>query len=453
MNIIILSAGKGTRMKSSLPKTLHKLVGRTMLDMVCDLGLLVGKNVIAVISPEMENLITKKENIKYVVQSDRLGTGHATQVSLKEIDESLEKTIILYGDTPLLSKQIIENQLAKLNECDLVVGAFEVSDINQKYGRLITNCDVVDKIIEYKNATEETREIKLCNSGIYAIKTSVLLRIINQIQKNELSGEYYLTDLIELCHKNNFCCKYIECAEDDLLGVNSQQDLWIANNKYQHQLRIKHLENGVLMADPGSVYFYDDTKIKAGTEIAQGVIFGEKVEIGSNCKIGIYTYIANSSIADNTNIQGFSHIEGCKTQERVIIGPFARIRPNTEIKKGAKVGNFVEIKASILAENSKANHLSYIGNAEIGANTNFGAGSITCNYDGFNKHKTQIGQNCLIGANTSLIAPIKIGSGAVIGAGSVITKNVLDGDLSVARSEQKNFFKKGERYKNKKNAN
>lgn len=436
INVIILAAGKGTRMKSDLPKTLHKLLGKTMLDMVCDLGLSLGKNVnvVAVISDEMKDVLVKNKNVNYVIQKDRLGTGHAVKIALDLLQKDYDKTLILYGDTPLISKEIVQAKIHKLTECDLVAGAFEVADISQKYGRLIVENEQIKQIIEYKNASEDVRNIRLCNSGIYAVKTPILSDLVNKIQKNELSQEYYLTDLIELANKDGLVCKYIKCNEDDLLGVNSQKDLATATAKYQDKLRDFHLENGVKMIDPKMVYFWDDTKIEAHTTIEPFVVFGANVEIGANC-----------------TIKSHSNIEGCKAENDVTIGPFARIRPDTILKNGSKIGNFVEIKNSIIGNKSKANHLSYIGDSQIGDETNFGAGSITCNYDGFKKHKTIIGDNTLIGANCSLIAPVNIGNSCVVGAGSVITKSVEDGNLAVTRGDQKVLQGGGIKYNNKKN--
>jgi bifunctional UDP-N-acetylglucosamine pyrophosphorylase/glucosamine-1-phosphate N-acetyltransferase len=436
INVIILAAGKGTRMKSDLPKTLHKLLGKTMLDMVCDLGLSLGKNVnvVAVISDEMDAVLVKNPLVNYVIQKERLGTGHAVKVALDYLNINYDKTLILYGDTPLISKEIVQAKIDKLIECALVAGAFDVADINQKYGRLITDGDKIKQIIEYKNATQDIRNIRLCNSGIYSVKTAILSDLVNKIEKNELSQEYYLTDLIELANKDGLICKYIKCNQDDLLGVNSQKDLSVATEKYQDKLRDLHIENGVKMIDPKTVYFWDDTKIEAHTTIEPFVVFGANVEIGANCRI-----------------KSHSNIEGCKAENDVVIGPFARIRPDTILKNGAKIGNFVEIKNSIMSNKSKVNHLSYIGDSQIGDDTNFGAGSITCNYDGFKKHKTIIGDNTLIGANCSLVAPVNIGNNCVIGAGSVITKSVPNGDLAVTRGEQKVLESGGIKYNNKKN--
>lgn len=436
LSIIILGAGKGTRMKSDLPKVMHKIAGREMLNMVIDEAKTINpQNITIVISDEMTNyqkqIATNHQDldINFAIQIERKGTGHAVIEAVKTIKKLGEKVIILYGDSPLISSDTIKKMSEKLNDFDLCILGFEENKPN-KYGRLVIDENGnLEKIVEFKDANEDEKTITLCNSGIVAVNGKKLQNLLNKITNNNSSKEYYLTDIVEIAGKENYSKTYLKADGFEVLGVNSKVDLANIENIKQNQLRQKMMEEGVTLLDPISTYFSFDTKIAKNSIIHPQVFFGTKVEI-----------------AENVEIKSFSHIEGARIAENVVIGPFARIRPETILEKDVKIGNFVEVKKSQLKSGTKINHLSYIGDSKIGKNTNIGAGTITCNYDGYKKHQTSIGNNVFIGSNSSLIAPINIGDNSVIGAGSVITKEVLDGDLAVSRTKQLNINNGGAKF-------
>jgi len=436
ISTIILAAGKGTRMKSDLPKVMHKIAGREMVNLVIDeVKSLNPLNVSVVVSDEMgehqEKL--KKDhpnlNINFAIQRERNGTGHAVNSGVEQISDLGKKVIILYGDTPLTSQKTISEMLKSLDEYDLCVLGFEETAEN-KYGRLVVDeNENLKKIVEFKDANEDEKTITLCNSGVMAIKGDKIKELLNAIDNKNAAGEYYLTDVVEICEKKNYKKTYFITDKQEVLGVNSKTELANLERITQDSLRKQHMDNGVTLIDPTSTYFAFDTKIGKNSIIYPNVFFGASVVIG-----------------ENTEIKSFSHIEEATISNGCIIGPFARIRPGSNLANNVKIGNFVEVKKSNLAKGSKIPHLSYIGDSEIGENSNIGAGTITCNYDGYNKHKTIIGDNVFIGSNSALVAPVKIGNGSVIGAGSVITKEVKENDLAVSRSKQINIENGGKNF-------
>jgi bifunctional UDP-N-acetylglucosamine pyrophosphorylase/glucosamine-1-phosphate N-acetyltransferase len=429
ISIIILSAGKGTRMKSNLPKVMHKVAGREMLNMVIDEAKKLNpQNITLVVSSEMEVFYEKIKNehknyqIDFIIQNERKGTGHAVSCANSTFNNNKKlnkKVLILYGDTPLISHQTLEKMLQKIDDFSLCILGFDDEEENA-YGRLVINdFGHLEKIVEYKDANEIEKKIALCNSGVIAVDGDALPHLLSQIKNNNSAQEFYLTDIVAIANNQGLKCTFIKTNIAEVLGVNSRVELANVEKIKQKQIRQKMMENGVTLISPKSVHFNFDTEIAQDVIIYPHVFFGPKVKI-----------------ENDVEIKSFCHIEGTKIQKNAVIGPFARLRPQTEIHENVHIGNFVEIKKSQIAKNSKINHLSYIGDSEIGENTNIGAGAITCNYDGFNKFKTKIGDNVFIGSNSALIAPVEIKNGAIVGAGSVITKNVEADDLAVSRSTQ-----------------
>jgi bifunctional UDP-N-acetylglucosamine pyrophosphorylase/glucosamine-1-phosphate N-acetyltransferase len=445
LSIIILCAGKGTRMKSSLPKVMHKIAGRRMIDMVIDEAIkLDPMNITLVISQDIlahrqEIIDNHKSKIKldFVVQENRLGTGNAVDCGLKYLKNSSQeigkKVLILYGDTPLISCDTLKKMLDKLVDSSLCVLAFEDEEENS-YGRLIIDdTNHLQQIVEFKDANPDQRKIGLCNSGVVGVDGRYIEQLISQVKNDNSAKEFYLTDIVSIASDHGLKRSFIKTNSYEVLGVNSRSELAEIEKIKQKQLRKKMLENGVTLIAPKTVFFNFDTEIASDVVIQPNVIFGEGVKIESNVEI-----------------KSFCNIEGAFIKSNTSIGPFARIRSGTVIEENSKVGNFVEIKKSQIKKGTKINHLSYVGDAEIGENSNLGAGTITCNYDGYNKFKTVIGENVFIGSNTALIAPINIGDNAVIGAGSVITKNVNADDLAISRAKQQNLENGGKNFHHKK---
>jgi len=414
---LILAAGKGTRMKNDTPKVLHKICGKEMLSYVHDLAKSFQPERIGIITsddaPETVRFVERNYPESEVIkQNERLGTGHAVKVSLGFFNNFLGNVVCLYGDTPFISKKSIEKLNHSLNEDSNVavsVLGFEPKD-PAKYGRLKTNKqnDLVE-IVEYNDASEEERKIGFCNSGVVAIRGEHLKSLINEINNNNSKQEYYLTDIVKIAVSKGLICKAVSAEEHEVMGINSQAERSIAENVRQDLLRNKHLENGVVIQAPETVFFSEETILESGVEIEPNVIFSGDVKVGKN-----------------TKLRAFSYLEDCIIGEGNIIGPYARIRPDSELHNNVKVGNFVEIKKSTIDENSKINHLSYIGDSNIGKNVNVGAGSITCNYDGKRKFKTNIGDNSFIGSNTVIVAPVNIGKNVITGAGTTILKDLKE---------------------------
>jgi bifunctional UDP-N-acetylglucosamine pyrophosphorylase/glucosamine-1-phosphate N-acetyltransferase len=445
ISIIILSAGKGTRMKSSIPKVMHKIAGREMINMVIDVAKEIQpKNISVVISQELQNyqskIILSHQNfaLDFIIQQEQKGTGHAVSCAVdffKNTNKFSDKILILYGDTPLISSKTLQQMLSKLDNFSLCVLGFENHQKNS-YGRLVVDSNNhLKKIIEVKEATEEQKQITLCNSGVMAINSKILPELLAKLNNKNSTQEFYLTDIVEIANQQGHQATFISTNQEEVLGVNSRVELANLEKIRQKQIRQKMMENGVTLLSPKTVYFNYDTVINYDTIIHPNVVFGEGVIIDSNVEI-----------------KSFSHLEGVHIKTNSKIGPFARIRPQTIINEGVNIGNFVEIKKSKIGKNSKINHLSYIGDSTIGESTNIGAGTITCNYDGFNKFSTEIGDNVFIGSNTALVAPVKIGDGAIIGAGSTITKNVESNDLAISRIKQENLNNFAIKYRNSKNS-
>ncbi len=436
LSIIILAAGKGTRMKSDLPKVMHKVAGREMLNMVIDEAkILQPQNITIVVSDEMKNFEEKilashpSSAISFVTQKERKGTAHAVQTALSKITNLGKKLLVLYGDTPLIERETLKKMVEKLDDFSLCILAFDDEEQNA-YGRLVVDSSGhVEKIIEFKDATSEEKKISLCNSGVMAFDGEKISAIISQIKNDNAASEFYLTDSVSVAVNIGLKRTFIKTEIAEVLGVNSRVELAKIEEIKQQKIRKKMMDDGVTLVDPLSTYFAFDTKIAKDCVIHPHVVFGPKVEI-----------------AENVEIKSFCHIEGAQVASGAVVGPFARIRPETKIAENVRIGNFVEVKKSHLKSGAKVNHLSYVGDSEIGEESNIGAGTITCNYDGHNKFKTKIGKNVFVGSNTALVAPVEIGNGAVIGAGSIITKNVEADDLAVARGKQISISQGGKKF-------
>jgi bifunctional UDP-N-acetylglucosamine pyrophosphorylase/glucosamine-1-phosphate N-acetyltransferase len=420
--IIILAAGKGSRMKSSVPKVLHKIAGKSMIQHVIDAAETLHPNKkIAVLSPNMNDVARAIEPYEIAIQSDPKGTGHAVGCALDNLNHFKGEVLILYGDVPLISSDTLVGFLNHHRAGNFGATILAMVPPDPKgYGRLFQNPDgTLNKIVEEADATDDEKLVRLCNSGLMIVKSEHLKTYIPQLKNNNKQGETYLTDLPLLLKENSIPTGIIRGAFSELRGVNTRSQLAELEMAWQHKKRIEMMDNGVTLQDPNTVYFHHDTIIGQDTMIGANVVFGSNVNIQSNVEI-----------------KNFCHLEGVEIKSGAVIGPFARIRPNSIIGHNVKIGNFVEIKQSILHDDVKASHLSYIGDAELGNNVNFGCGAITVNYDGVNKHKTNIGKNVMVGSNSSLVAPITIGDDAYIAAGSTVTESVDPQSLVIARAHQ-----------------
>jgi bifunctional UDP-N-acetylglucosamine pyrophosphorylase / glucosamine-1-phosphate N-acetyltransferase len=422
---VVLAAGEGTRMKSELPKVLHKVAGRPMLAHV--LAAVAGagiERVAAVIGPGREDVRTatlrSHPEANVYVQEQRLGTAHAVLAAKEAIAQGCDDLVILFADTPLVRAETIFALRAALAEgAGVAVLGFEAADPSG-YGRLLRDAaGALIAIREENDATEDERKTRLCNAGLMAINGAHALALLEQIGNSNAKGEYYLTDVVALARAAGLTTRVVTASEHEVLGVNDRAQLAEAERVAQERLRATALANGATLIAPETVFLSADAQIGRDVVIEPFVVIGERVTIG-----------------DGAVIHAFSHIEGARVGAMASIGPYARLRPGAALAKGAKVGNFVEIKQANIGEGAKVNHLTYIGDADIGANANIGAGTITCNYDGFFKYRTTIGAGAFIGSNSALVAPVTIGDGAYVGSGSVVTKDVGADALTVARGRQ-----------------
>ena len=419
--VVILAAGQGSRMQSDLPKVLHRLGGVPLVGHALNAAHSLQPEQIIVVAGHGADAVTKAigkldPDARIVLQSEQLGTGHAVRQALPELEGFEGKVIVLYGDTPFIG----EDTLAALasHHADVVVLGFEAEDPG-RYGRLVVTDRGLEKIVEYKDADEATRQIALVNSGVMALDADLLRQLLPRLSNDNASGEYYLTDLVGLARAEGRRADVVTCDEDETLGINTRAELAAAEAAFQARARRAALENGVTLSDPATVWFSLDTAIGRDAVIGQNVVFGPGVTIESGAEI-----------------LPFCHLEGCHVSSGATVGPFARLRPGAELGGDVHVGNFVEIKNSVLDEGVKVGHLTYLGDAHIGEATNIGAGTITCNYDGVSKHKTRIGARAFIGSDTMLVAPVQVGADAVTGSGSVITEDIPDGGLAIGRARQ-----------------
>ncbi len=423
--VIILAAGKGTRMKSDIPKAMHMLAGKPLFRHVLDTAQVLNPSrIVAVIGPDMPTLEKCAKPHEIVIQTEQLGTGHAVAEGMKALPGTSGDILILYGDTPLIPAESLALLLEKRRNAGAAVAIMGMRpDDPARYGRLVTGKDSnLLKIVEYADATEEERAITFCNGGIMAADAAVLPSLLARLEPHSNKGEYYLTDCVELARAQGLACIAVEGDVDELSGINTRHELSVMEARLQKRLRRAAMDNGATLAAPETVFFSSDTKLGRDVVIGPHVVFGPGVRV-----------------EDGAEILSFSHIEGTCIEKGARIGPFARLRPGSVVGENAHVGNFVELKNTSLAKGAKANHLSYLGDASVGEKTNIGAGTITCNYDGYLKHRTTIGAGAFIGSDVALVAPVCIGDGAIIGAGSVITRDVPGDAIAIARSQQENL--------------
>jgi bifunctional UDP-N-acetylglucosamine pyrophosphorylase/glucosamine-1-phosphate N-acetyltransferase len=421
--LIILGAGKGTRMNSELPKVLHPIAGEPLLFHAMASGAsLEPERTVVVAGHGAEAVrtavLTHDGEVDVVEQTEQLGTAHAVAQAKAALGSFDGMALVLYGDTPFIRPETLEQMKDALGQHDVVVLGFKAKDPG-RYGRLIMGGAALDKIVEYKDASDEERAVTLCNSGVVACRSELLFKLVETVDNNNASGEYYLTDIVAIARAQGLSATAVLCDEAETLGVNSRADLAAADAAFQRRARLSLMEDGVTLMAPDTVYLARDTVIGRDTVIEPNVVFGPGVTVESGA-----------------TIRAFSHLEGCHVSRGSVVGPYARLRPGTELAEFTRVGNFVEIKNAQIAEGAKINHLSYIGDATIGPRANIGAGTITCNYDGVMKHHTHIGADAFIGSNTMLVAPVHIGNGAMTGSGSVITSDVEPDALALARAPQ-----------------
>lgn len=439
---VILGAGEGTRMKSRLPKVLHKVAGKELISHVIDcLTSINFKKTFVVIgngSDLVKTYLEKYKNVDTVLQKERLGSGHAL-LQVKNKAKGLKgNLLVMCGDTPLVKKDTIKKLLSyhlkHKNHATVLSGIIENPF---GYGRIVRDIKGnVSCIVEEKSATLQQKEIKEINSGIYCFSLETLWNALSKIKPNNNKKEYYLTDVISILNKSGYKTDAVSvCSEEEILGVNDRLQLATAGDILRGRKIEELMASGVTIIDPYTTYIDGDVVIEQDTIVKPNTFIEGRVTIGSDCVIGPNTVIADSKIANNVTIR-YSYVDGAEIGNNVKIGPFAHIRPNTVLKENVKVGNFSEIKKSVIDKNSKVNHLSYIGDATIGKNVNVGAGTITCNYDGKNKHQTILEDDVFVGSNVNLVAPVKIEKGVIIGAGSTITKNVESCKLAIARAKQ-----------------
>ena len=421
---VVLAAGEGTRMRSSVPKVLHKIAGREMLAHVVAAALAAGgADIAVVVGPGREDVAacarTMHPDCKVFVQTERLGTAHAVLAAREALKAGYKHVVVLFGDTPLITSATLERMIDALRDgAGIAVLGFEAEN-PAGYGRLVTEAGELTAIVEEKDASDAERAITLCNSGVMAFSGELMPNLLDSIGNDNAKGEYYLTDAIALARSLDVKTVSRVADETEVGGVNDRIQLAAAEYAMQQRLREAAMISGVTMRDPQSVYMNHDTKLGADVIVEQNVVFGPGVTIESGAQV-----------------RAFSHLEGCRVGANAQIGPYARLRPGADLAKGVRIGNFVEIKNARIAEGAKVNHLSYVGDATVGEAANIGAGTITCNYDGVSKHRTEIGANAFIGSNSALVATVSIGAGAYVGSGSVITKDVEADTLAVGRGRQ-----------------
>ncbi|MEO5494423.1 MAG: bifunctional UDP-N-acetylglucosamine diphosphorylase/glucosamine-1-phosphate N-acetyltransferase GlmU [Sphingomonas sp.] len=422
---IILAAGMGTRMKSDLHKVLHPIAGRPMLLHLIDSVDALGPAKVVVVAGarrEQVEAAVAPLGAEVAIQAEQLGTGHAVQQAEAALAGFEGDVLILYGDVPLVTTETMRamvDRLHRLGDPSVVVLAFRPSD-PAAYGRVIAGVDGhIEKIVEFKDASPEERAVTLCNSGLMAVRSADLFRLLGQLTNENAAGEYYLTDIAELAGADGRGSVVVETDAEEVAGINSRVELAAVDASWQAKRRVRAMAEGATLVAPDTVWFAYDTQIGRDVLIEPNVFFGPGV-----------------SIADRATIRAFSHLEGATVGEGAEVGPYARLRPGAVLGEKSKVGNFVEVKKATLGKGAKANHLTYLGDAEIGAGANIGAGTITCNYDGFFKYKTVIGEGAFIGSNSALVAPVTIGAGAIVGAGSTVTQDVEADALRLVRPAQ-----------------
>src|SRR6056297_2043785 len=452
---IILAAGMGTRMKSSQPKVMHNLVSHPLLEWVlnsyenliedkhCDkIAVVIGENMPLVEKLLKDWSLEKGIEVQVFYQKERLGTGHAVKMAMPAIEQIKEDepVYILCGDVPLIKSETLQKMLDAYNKTDSDIAVLTVEKNDPSgYGRIIKAPDgVIKKIVEHKDATAQQRTIKEINSGMYLVKGSHLMQSLNHLKNDNQQGEYYLTDIVEWIDENGGKAISVVTADHhEVSGINNRYQLSILEKIARERINKVHMMNGVTMIDPEQVYIDSEVNIEPDCIIEPMTIIKGKTSIGRGCTIGPMTQIKDCVIGENNTIER-SHLCGVQVKNNVKIGPYARLRENTILEDDVKIGDFVETKKTTVGKGSKAQHLSYLGDTTIEEDVNIGAGTITCNYNGFSKNKTLIEKESFIGSNTSLVAPVKIGKGSIVGAGSVIVRDVPQDTLAIARGKQSN---------------
>jgi bifunctional UDP-N-acetylglucosamine pyrophosphorylase/glucosamine-1-phosphate N-acetyltransferase len=416
---LILAAGLGTRMRSRVPKAMHPIAGRPMLQHLLAAAQQVFDRAVIVVGPGMADLERAASPNAIVVQEQRLGTAHAALQAAPLLQHLEGDVAVLYADNPLITPETLRRLVAARRDCGLALVAMRPASPGH-YGRVVTGAGGdVERVVEWTDATEEERGIGLCNAGVVCAPAADLFGWLRAVRNDNAKGEYYLTDVVALARQAGRRVVAVEAPEAEMRGINSRAELAAAEGEVQQRLRLAAMIGGATLVQPESVLLSFDTSLGQDVIVGPNVVFGPAV-----------------TVEDGVEIRAFSHLEGCTVRSGALIGPFARLRPGTVIERDAHVGNFVELKAAVLGAGAKASHLSYLGDASIGAGANIGAGTITCNYDGISKHRTEIGAGAFIGSDTALVAPVKIGARALVAAGSVITEDVPDDALAIARGRQ-----------------
>jgi bifunctional UDP-N-acetylglucosamine pyrophosphorylase/glucosamine-1-phosphate N-acetyltransferase len=422
--IIILAAGQGTRMRSARHKVLHEIAGRPMIEhLLASLEELSPERVVVVVGQGREQVEAQLGGrAEIAIQHEQLGTGHAVLQAEQALAGFEGDVLVLYGDVPFVRPDTMQRMLDRLHAehpPQVVVLGFEPADPLQ-YGRIIAVDGRIAKMVEHKDATDEERASRLCNSGLLAAPAATLFQLLAEVRSDNAQGEYYLPDIVNIAiAKGGACTVVVTDDAEEVAGINSRAELAGAEARWQQGRRLRAMAEGATLIAPETVFFSWDTVLGRDVTVEPNVIFGPGVQVG-----------------DEVAIHAFSHLEGARLERGVSIGPFARLRPGSVLEEGSRIGNFVEMKKAVLGRGAKANHLTYLGDATIGAGANIGAGTITCNYDGYFKHRTEIGPRAFIGSNSALIAPVKIGADAIIAAGSAVSRDVAEGELRMVRAEQ-----------------
>lgn len=425
LSLVILAAGLGSRMNSETPKVLHPLAGAPLLAHAMRAGAALDPERVVVVTGHGAAQVERVARIEnpdalFAHQEEQLGTAHAVAQARAALTGFSGDVVVLYGDTPFVSPQSLQALVDARARHAIVVLGFDAADPG-RYGRLITRDGVLDRIVEFKDATEAERAITLCNSGVICADADLMFSLIDEVGNDNAAAEFYLTDIVALARARGLGAGVVTCPEAETLGINTRAELAAAEAAFQARARAEALETGVTLIAPETIFLALDTVIGRDAVIGPNVVFGPGVTIESGAEV-----------------RAFCHLEGCHVSRGAVVGPFARLRPGAELAEDVRVGNFVEIKNAILDEGAKVNHLSYIGDAHIGERANIGAGTVTCNYDGVLKHRTEIGARAFIGSDTMLVAPVRVGADAMTGSGSVITTDVPDGALALGRARQEN---------------
>jgi bifunctional UDP-N-acetylglucosamine pyrophosphorylase/glucosamine-1-phosphate N-acetyltransferase len=421
---IVLAAGKGTRMKSGLHKVLHPIAGRPMIEhLLASLAELQPERTVVVVGDGREQLEAQLAGrADFALQSPQLGTGHAVQHAEAALAGFSGDVLVMFGDVPFVRAETLRAMVERLHEPDgpaVVVLGFEPDDALQ-YGRVIADGGRINRMVEYKDANDGERACRMCNSGLLAAPAELLFELLRKVGNDNAQGEYYLPDAVNVALAEGRTCAVIASTDpDEVAGINSRAELAQAEARWQHSRRLQAMAEGASLAAPESVFFSWDTRLGQDVTVEPNVVFGPGV-----------------TVADNVVIHAFCHLEGATLDSGTSVGPFARLRPGAVLEEGARIGNFVEMKNAVLGAGAKANHLTYLGDATVGPGANIGAGTITCNYDGYFKHQTTIGPRAFIGSNSALVAPVRIGADAIVAAGSTVSRDVAEGELRMVRADQ-----------------